>query len=161
MARPVSKFAKANSKQLRQLREIYQTHRLPSHRRRAHAMILSREGYSPAEVADILEADPDTIRRWIDHFNSQGCAGLVDQPRSGGERMLNATEQETLRELLDTFPNQPPQVISELKQRTGKTISRTTLRRYNGIPGSRGHGMSMGRRSDQVLQVASNLRADR
>ena len=63
MARPVSKFAKANSKQLRQLREIYQTHRL---------------------------------------LNSQGCAGLVDQPRSGGERMLNATEQETLRELLPT-----------------------------------------------------------
>lgn len=47
------------------------------------------------------------IRRWIDRFNEQGCAGLVD-----------------------AFPNQPRQVISELKQQTGKTISRTSLRRY-------------------------------
>ena len=107
MARPVIKFAMANPKQLRQLREIYQTHRLPSHRRRAYALILSSEGYSPAELADILDAHPDTIRRWIDHFNSQGCAGLVDQPRSGSERMLDVAEQETLRELIDAFPNQP------------------------------------------------------
>jgi transposase len=81
-------------------------------------------------VADILEADADTVRRWIDNFNDQGCAGLADQPRPGGEPMLDATEQDTLRELIDTFPNQPRQVISELKQQTGKTISRTTLRRY-------------------------------
>ena len=45
--------------------------------------------------------------------------------------MLDATEQETLRDLIDAFPNQPRQVISELKQQTGKTISRTTLRRYS------------------------------
>jgi transposase-like protein len=81
MSRPVIKFANANSKQLGQLRQWYKTHPLPSHRRRAHAMILSSQGYSPAEVADILDAHPDTIRRWIDHFNEQGCAGLVDQPR--------------------------------------------------------------------------------
>jgi transposase len=130
MARPVIKFANAKSKQLRQLRELHKTHPLPSHRRRAHAMILSSQGYSPAEVADILEAHPDTVRRWIDHFNEQGCAGLVDQPRPGGEPMLDATEQETLRDLIDAFPNQPRQVISELKQQIGKTISRTTLRRY-------------------------------
>ena len=37
--------------------------------------------------------------------------------------MLDATEQETLRDLIDAFPNQPRQVISELKQQTGKTVS--------------------------------------
>ena len=64
-------------------------------------MVLSNQGYSPTEVADILEGHPDTVRRWIDHFNEQGCDGLVDRPRSGGERMLDATEQETLRELIE------------------------------------------------------------
>lgn len=130
MARPVTKFAKVTSKQLVQLQEIYQTHRLPSHRRRAHAIILSNQGYSAAEVAEILDADADTVRRWIDRFETHGSAGLIDQPRSGGPSKLDETEQEIFRGLVDTYPNQPRQVVSELKQRTGKTISRTTLRRY-------------------------------
>jgi len=127
MARPVTKFAKASSKQLRQLHELYQSHRLPSHRRRAHAMILSNQGYCPAEVAEILDADADTVRRWIDRFNAQGCAGLVDQPRPGGPPKLDDTEQEVFRGLVDTYPDQPHQVISELKQRTGKTINTQTV----------------------------------
>ena len=130
MARPVTKFAIVNSKQLRQLHEIYQSHPLPSHRRRAHAMILSSQGYSPAEIAEILEADADTVRRWIDRFNEQKCAGLADQTRSGGPPKLDAAQQEIFCGLVDAFPNQPRQVISELKQQTGKTISRTSLRRY-------------------------------
>jgi transposase len=130
MARPVIKFANANAKQLQQLRDMQKSHPLPSHRRRAHAMILSSQGYSPAEVADILEAHADTVRRWIDQFNSQGCSGLVDQPRPGGEPILNTAERDVLRDLIDALPNQPRQVIAELKRRTGKQISRTTLRRY-------------------------------
>ena len=71
--------------------------------------------------------------------------------------MLNATEQETLRELLDTFPNQPRQVISELKQRTGKTISRTTLRRYChrlGLRWKRFRKSSKHRRDEREFQKA-------
>ena len=41
-------------------------------------MLLSRQGYWPTEVAEILEGHADTVRRWIDHFNEQGCDGLVD-----------------------------------------------------------------------------------
>jgi transposase len=130
MARPVTKFANVNSKQLRRLHEFYQSHRLASHRRRAHAMILSCQGYSPAEVAEILEADAETVGRWIDPFNAQGCAGWVDQPRSGGPPKLDAAEQEILRGLVDDFPNQPRQVIRQLKQQTGKAIGRPSLRRY-------------------------------
>ena len=83
--------------------------------------MLSNQGYSAAEVAEILDADADTVRGWIDRFESHGCAGLIDQPRSGGPPKLDETEQEIFRGLVDTYPNQPRQVISELKQRTGKT----------------------------------------
>ena len=106
------------------------THRLPSHRRRAQAIILSSQGYSPAEVADIIEADPDTVRRWIDQFNDDALQGLVDVPRHGAEPILNQKDQSVLRNLLDEFPNQPRRVIAQLKQQTGKSISRTSLRRY-------------------------------
>ena len=88
MARPVIKFANVNSKRLRQLHEVYQSHRLASHRRRAHAMILSSQGYSPAEVAEILEADADTVRRWIDRFNQQGCAACGRKEACSGERQF-------------------------------------------------------------------------
>jgi transposase len=54
-------------------------------------------------VAAILEADADTVRCWIDPFNERGCDGLVDQPRPGAGPILDAREQETLRELIDLF----------------------------------------------------------
>jgi len=130
MARPVTKFANVTARQRRQLNDFYRNHPLPSHRRRAHAMLLSEEGYAPSEIADILHGHPDTVRRWIDQFNQDGIAGIVDLPRPGGEPLLDQEQQQALREIIDQFPNQPRRVLDELEQATGQRISRATLRRY-------------------------------
>jgi len=130
MARPVTKFANVTASGRRQLTDLYQNHPLPSHRRRAHAVLLSDEGYAPSEIADILKGHPDTVRRWIDQFNQDGIAGLVDSPRPGGEPMLDEQQQQTLREIVEKYPNQPRRVLAELEQATGQRLSRTSLRRY-------------------------------
>ncbi len=130
MARPVTKYAKVSKKQRDQLRDLLRTHRLQSHRRRAHAILLSDQEYPPAEIAEILEAHPESVRSWIDQFNEAGIDGLEDRPRCGGTPMLNDDQQQSLRDLIETFPNQPRKVISELASETGVSISRATLRRY-------------------------------
>lgn len=130
MARPVTKFAKVSALQRRQLRELYQTHRLPSLRRRAHAILLSDDGYAPSEIAHVLLGHPDTVRRWIDQFNDQGVDALHDATRPGGEPLLDEQQQQTLREIVEQFPNQPRQVLAELEKSTGVRLSRTSLRRY-------------------------------
>ncbi len=119
MARPVTKYAKVSKKQRDQLRHLLRTHRLPSHRRRAHAILLSDQEYAAAEIAEIIEAHPESVRVWIDQFNEHGIDGLEDRPRSGGTPMLNDDQQQSLRDLMETFPNQPRKVISELASETG------------------------------------------
>ena len=130
MPRPVTKFANPSDHQSRKLQEMQAGHRLSSHRRRAQAILLSGRGYSAAEIAEILEGDPDTVRRWIDQFNSGGIAGIIDKPRKGGERLLNTDEEQILRELIECYPNRARSVRSKLKEKTGKEISESTLRRY-------------------------------
>lgn len=130
MARPVIKFASVSRDQAEELRHIWKSHRLHSVRLRAHAILLSHRRYSPADIADVLDAHVDTVRRWIDHFNERGCDGLEDEDRPGGSPALDDGEQIVLKNLIETYPNQPRKVLAELQQQTGKEISRTSLRRY-------------------------------
>ncbi|TWU01007.1 IS630 family transposase [Stieleria varia] len=130
MARPVFKFALPDRRQLKQLEQMKSHHRLPSHRRRAEAILLSVRDYSAAQIADIVQGHPDTVRRWIDRFNQHGIDGITDKPRKGGDPALNDHEQSILRELIECYPNRARTVLSKLKEETGKQISRSTLRRY-------------------------------
>ncbi len=55
--------------------------------------------------------------------------GLPDRPRSGGPPKLTAPEKEVVQALLKTYPNAPNRVLAALQEKTGKTISRSTLKR--------------------------------
>ena len=130
MSRPVEKFAKATANQRSELVQIWKHHRLHSVRQRAQGILLSHRQYSASEIGSILGVQAATVRRWIDRFNEGGCDSLEDEERPGGDRSLTEDEEVILRELIETFPTQPRRVLSELKQQTGKVISRSTLRRY-------------------------------
>jgi transposase len=50
-------------------------------------ILLSQRGHSASTIADLLGADPSTVRRWIGRYNTHGVAGLADRPRSGRPRL--------------------------------------------------------------------------
>src|SRR5690242_13550398 len=54
---------------------------------RAVMVLLSRHGLAPAQIAELLDCHPATVRRWIARFNGEGLAGLADRPRSGRPRL--------------------------------------------------------------------------
>ncbi|MFD8527766.1 IS630 family transposase [Streptosporangium canum] len=54
---------------------------------RAVMVLLSLQGLSAVQIADLLGYDPGTVRRWIDRFNRCGVAGLADRPRPGRPRL--------------------------------------------------------------------------
>ena len=54
---------------------------------------------------------------------------LYDQPRSGSPPKLNEKEQEVAKDLIKAHPNAPKRVVALLAGKTGKTISRSSLRR--------------------------------
>src|SRR2546430_1269765 len=85
---------------------------------RAVMVLLSLHGLPPAQIAELLDCHPATVRRWIGRFNAEGVAGLADRPRSGRPRL--GGRQLTSR-------------IAALRQRPGPwTLPR--IRRYLGWP---------------------------
>ena len=50
-------------------------------------VLLSLHGLALAQIAELLDCHPATVRRWIIRFNNEGLAGLADRPRSGRPRL--------------------------------------------------------------------------
>jgi transposase len=61
--------------------------------RRRLAVERISEGYSTQEVADFLEVDPSTVRRWLAAFRDRGDAGLVAKPVSGRPGKLTPIQE--------------------------------------------------------------------
>ena len=83
--RPVSVFAKAPGSEIEQLRGDLQGRWRQAGR--AVMVLLSLHGLPPAQIAELLDCHPATVRRWISRFNREGLAGLADRPRSGRPRL--------------------------------------------------------------------------
>ena len=83
--RPVSVFAKGPSSEIEQLRaDLHGRWRQAT---RAVMILLSAHGLASAQITELLDCHPATVRRWISRFNSEGLAGLADRPRSGRPRL--------------------------------------------------------------------------
>lgn len=65
-------------------------------------VVLSANGWSPAEIAALLHYHPGTVRRWINRHHSEGVAGLPDRPRSGRPRLGGPRLGERIAALLAT-----------------------------------------------------------
>ena len=130
MARPATRFAHANEEQLQQLNELWKSNPNHTTRTRAHAILLSQRQFTITQITEILLVHRDSVQSWIDRFEAHGTDGLLDEDRPGGPRLLDEDETKLLDELFEQFPKQPARVLEELKNKTGKTISRDTLREY-------------------------------
>ncbi len=110
------------SEQERQV--LRQAHKsAPSHRerQRAHALLLSDKGYRLDQLADIFEADRDTISRWLDdwteHGTEHGVDGLRDAPKPGRPAKLNDSACAIIAHALQTpTPNLKPLLQEQLKK---------------------------------------------
>jgi transposase len=88
--RPVCVFANASSREIEQLREDLRGRWRQA--ARAVMVLLSLHGLSAAQIGDLLDCHPATVRRWIGRFNTEGLAGLADRhrcarPPLGGKRL--------------------------------------------------------------------------
>lgn len=63
-------------------------------------ILLSCQGFSAAEIAELLYYDPHTVRRWITRWHAEGIDGLTDRPRPGRPRLGSPRLGERIRTLL-------------------------------------------------------------
>jgi len=136
--------SRLTAKQRHELHQIMNTAPHARVRHRAHAILLSDQGYSRAEIADSYCVKADTVSDWLDAWEAASFKGLYDAPRSGRPHVLNGAEQARAIELLKEPPRQIKRVIHQVAEEVGKTVSRSTLKRL--IAGVKGR-WKRGRRS--------------
>ncbi|MEV0132909.1 IS630 family transposase [Dactylosporangium sp. NPDC050688] len=88
-------------------------------------VVLSTAGWSPAQIADLLDYHPATVRRWLHRYHTDGIPGLPDRPRPGRPRLGSPALTTRITSLLAT-PG--PWTIRRLWQHLGRPrISLRTL----------------------------------
>ena len=83
--------------------------------------------------------------------------GLSDRPRSGGPPKLNEQEQELVQDLIRSHPQSPKMALAQVAEKTGKTISHSTLKRIvknAGLSWKRVRKSAKSKRDDQAFEAA-------
>jgi transposase len=129
MNRPHKYVSPLSKEQLSNLKELMKTSDSARVRTRAHRILLSSEGYSIDEIADIYQADRDSVASLLDRWERNGTEGLYDKPRSGKPPKLNGSEIEIVKKLIEGHPHSPKVILAKTFEITGKNISISTLKR--------------------------------
>lgn len=71
---------------------------------RLESILLSIEGHTAGQIANLLKVDRTTIPLWINKWNQYGLTGLLDGYRSGRRRKLEKEDLEKLADILESGP---------------------------------------------------------
>ena len=100
------------------LMSLHRSGRTHRQRQRAHAVLLSAKHYTLDQIADVVEAERETVSRWLDLWQEQGLLGLMDAPKSGRPRKIDPVLELHLRDMLQNpSPDLKAQVQADLQKR--------------------------------------------
>jgi len=71
---------------------------------RLHATLLVAQGLSCRNVSELLGDSPRSVAYWVNRFESEGLAGLVDADRPGRPRRLDEQQIDQIQEALRLSP---------------------------------------------------------
>ncbi len=81
---PEARYVRSLSKaEENALRELYRQTENADVRTRCQMILLSAQEYLISEIANLTLFNEDSVRYWLDRYESQGLSGLEDRPRSG------------------------------------------------------------------------------
>ena len=91
--------------QLDALEEMYRTTRHARLRTRTQMVLLAAERrLVAAEIAEIVRASEETVRRWLKRYLAEGVEGLRDVPHPGAPRKVTEEYRELLVEAVRRRP---------------------------------------------------------
>ena len=98
----------------RQLEDLHRAGRSHRVRQRAHALLLSAQGYTLDQAADILRVDRDAVSRTPDRWEEGGATALAEGPRLGRPPKVDAALE---AEVLAAAREQPASLRRALAKR--------------------------------------------
>ena len=100
-------FAQANSRtrrQLRALRQEAQTDKAPRVALRLQALLLSTDGHTPPQIANLLHVHRTRVHAWVRNWNQYGPEGIKEGHRSGRPCQLTQTQRQQFHDIIESGP---------------------------------------------------------
>jgi transposase len=111
------------------LRAILHDDILPQRRARAHAVLLSAQGYRLEQLAEIFDRDRDTVSVWLTNWEEHAFDGLQDAPKSGRPRKTSLKQDKQILRIVEQHPQQARAAQAKLKKKNGLSLSVRTVQR--------------------------------
>ncbi|NTV47592.1 MAG: helix-turn-helix domain-containing protein [Chlorobiales bacterium] len=80
---PAARYLKLDQSQIEKLRTHYRQTNEADLRTRCQMILLSAQGRSVAEIAQLTYFNQDSVLYWFDRYEQDGLEGLNERPRSG------------------------------------------------------------------------------
>lgn len=77
---------------------------------RAHFVLMRDQNMTQAQIADVMNYEVRTVRRWLKRFDADGMDGLYDQPKTG-----RPVREPHLTDIVETQAGQPPTMYGYLQ----------------------------------------------
>jgi transposase len=74
---------KLSEEELAKLQKLYRQTENADIRTHCQMVLLSHQGHSVAEIAQLTFYDEDTVLNWFDRYEAENLQGLEDRPHSG------------------------------------------------------------------------------
>ena len=119
--------------QKRLLEKGYRTGKSHIYRRKCHCILLSTEGKTVQELAELYSVKTRTIYSWFDLWETQGIKGLELKAGRGRKPKLDAsneTQVKTVKTLIENEPKNLKRVVVQIKSELDIDLSKKTLKRF-------------------------------
>jgi len=124
-----TRFVSLNEQEIELLEHLKESTPSKGVRKRARSLLLSSKGYHIDKIANILDVHRDSVSSWFRAWESKGIEGLFDKPRSGAPSVLSESDFEVIEKLANEHSRSLKIALAKFTEKTGKTISLSTLRR--------------------------------
>lgn len=104
-----------------------------SFRNRCQAILLSYQGYSVQQLADLFQVSDLSIYKWMNRFEADGVAGLQNQPGKGRKPLLKLENQAHVQLVEEQIEKQNQRVKlakDQVQAHLGQALSESTLKRF-------------------------------
>jgi transposase len=98
-------------------------------RQRAHCLLLSFQGYTTNQLADIFRVDRITIYHWFNAWERKGFPGLYDGKGQGRPPRFNPDQKDQIRQWIKVFPKNLNTIRALIHEECGLDVSKQTIKR--------------------------------
>jgi len=98
-------------------------------RERAHCILLSFQGYTTNNLANIFHVARITIYHWFNAWEQQGFPGLYDRKGPGRLPLFHPEQKEQIRQWVKRFPKNLNKIRALIHDEFSLDVSKQTIKR--------------------------------